>query len=213
MSPANAHLTPPPGPITSVRFERNDPTRLYIGTLAGVYGCDNLPAHGAALPGPNFRWRTYNAGLPVGLVESLDITLSNTLRCATYGHGMWEMKLNATASSVIPAVKLVLRNHIADDARVYPAANRFVTTLVLHQAQYQIIYTHLILELTHQGMIGGLYLLLASNLMPRSLKKYWSLSRQFVETENIVYVHVQNRGHTTATNVEVHLYWAEATTT
>ncbi|HXO21714.1 MAG TPA: hypothetical protein VOA87_17515, partial [Thermoanaerobaculia bacterium] len=202
----------PPGPFLALAFEPADPTRLFVGTFAGVYGCSDLPAFpiGAAAPAPT--WQTFNAGLPIVIAHDLAVSpVTRTLRCATFGRGVFERELNATPPEFkIPAVGLLIRNHLMDDGRPYAPAN----TLANDPRQG----AGVAIDDLHSFDIR----VDAPRFQPFEVTRFGEPidGGEFDETmvhdspiageANVVYVQVQNRGNQPAHNAQVHLFFAAA---
>lgn len=118
----------PPCPFTSIVFDPQPAAAaaqvLYLGTMAGVYVCRNLPRRqpGAALPVFAPVWQAWNnrAGtgpdrrgrLPLTLVTDLEIA-ENRLYAATFGRGIYMCDLTAAAPQ--PAHRLFIRQHLIED--------------------------------------------------------------------------------------------------
>ncbi|HZF12394.1 MAG TPA: hypothetical protein VFE33_26700, partial [Thermoanaerobaculia bacterium] len=206
-------ITPglPPGPFLALAFEPDDPTRLFVGTFAGVYGATDLPAFPIAAP-PAPTWKTYNAGLPVVIVHDLAVSpVTKTLRCATHGRGMFERDLAATPATFrLRPVTLLLRNHVMDDGRDYPAGNTLRTDPRLGAAVA-------IDDLRSFDVRVDAPLFRAFEVMPfgepidgAELDEKLVHDSPIAGDRNVVYVQVQNRGNGTARNAQVHLFWAPA---
>jgi|HubBroStandDraft_3_1064219.scaffolds.fasta_scaffold01920_4 hypothetical protein len=205
----------PPGPFTSLAFDPADPRKLFVGTLAGVYGTTNLPA--AQMPVPPVAvatptWKTFNNGLPLAVVHDLAVVpVTNTLRCATYGRGMFERQLASTPLAFqIPAVKLLIRNHVIDDGRVYAPGNtltsdprRAATAALddLHSFDIRVDAP----RFQPFGVIR-----FGEPLDGAEMDEALTPDSPLLGDLNIVYVQVQNRGNDVAANVEVHLFFAAA---
>lgn len=78
--------------VNCIYYQPNTEDRIYVGTDIGVYTCSkNVPFY--------IRW---GVGLPMLCVSELDIVESiGSLRAATYGRGIWEVKLNNCISENI----------------------------------------------------------------------------------------------------------------
>jgi hypothetical protein len=62
----------------------NSPERVFVGTDLGVYYTDTTLT----------EWLPFNNGLPNTIISDLEFhTLSNKLRAATYGRGVWETSM------------------------------------------------------------------------------------------------------------------------
>jgi hypothetical protein len=203
----------PATPLLALAFDPTDPTTLFVGTLAGVYGAVDLPVFGVPA-GPPIAptWQAYKAGLPLTLVSDLEVVpVTGTLRCATYGRGVFERELASTpAAFKLRKVALLIRNHVIDDGRAYPAANTFASDPRLGAA--------VALDDVHSFDIRA----------DAPLFRAFEVARfgepldggEFDETlvhdhpiageVNVVYVQVQNRGNQAARNAEVHLFFAAA---
>jgi hypothetical protein len=121
----------PPSPITSVAWDPANPRVLFAGTVAGVYVCRNLAAFAgaAALPAAPAVvpvWELCSDGLPLVQVNDLSVTaVTSTLRCATHGRGCYECNIRGAtpAALALPAVRLLIRDHVAQDGRAYAVPN------------------------------------------------------------------------------------------
>ena len=209
-------LTPglPPGPFTSVVFDPNNIAHLYVGTFAGVYGAQNLPAvpigAGAAV-----AWQTFNAGLPLAVVHDLAVCpVTQTLRCATYGRGMFERSLATTpAPFQVPPALLLIRNHVMDDGRTYPAANTLGTDPRRGAAAAGVAIDDLhSIDIRVDAPRFRVFETIAFGEPIDGAELDESLVHDdpILGDTNIVYVQVQNRGHAPVQTVDVHLYFAAA---
>lgn len=71
-------------PANAIELLPSAPTTLFVGTDAGVFRTTNSGA----------SWTTFGAGLPSVIVSDLAMDDSGTLlRAATYGRGMWQIRL------------------------------------------------------------------------------------------------------------------------
>ncbi len=70
--------------VNTIIYQDDSPDRLYIGTDAGVYYCENSSGN----------WIKYGTDLPNLVVTELEIQYkAKKLRAATYGGGVWEIDL------------------------------------------------------------------------------------------------------------------------
>jgi hypothetical protein len=221
----------PRSPFLALAFDPTSVTTLFVGTVSGVYVARDLPAvplNAANVPNPT--WQTFNAGLPLVPVTDLSVSpITNTLRCATLARGAYECHLNGVtpAAFVIPTVALLVRNHAADDGRTYAAANTLggdprIGTAPAPPAAAPVPAA----APDAAGPIGILRspdIAIDSPRLQRSeafafgeaidageMDEVLIRDEPLVGDINIVYVQVQNRGTTTAINVDVHLYFADA---
>jgi photosystem II stability/assembly factor-like uncharacterized protein len=120
-SPVTSLVWDPRGAATT-----NQPQTLYVGTAVGVYVARDIDLTDA---NPRPTWRHLNTGMPLVLVQDLDIAVNqgvggagprHILRCATFGRGVFEAELQGT-----PPVRLLVRSTVIDDGRQYPAAQTF----------------------------------------------------------------------------------------
>lgn len=213
----------PPSPITSVAFDPASTEVLYAGTLAGVYVIRNLPPRGAGsgvVPAFTPTWRTYNLGLPAVQVNDLSIApVTNTLRCATYGRGVYEVNLpGATpAQHRIPDVLLSIREHVADDGRSYPPANLFFDDPRLPPpappppplADFD--HTRAIdIRVDAPSFIRSEAFAFGESIDGAEFDETLVSDKPLVGDTNFLYVQVQNRGAQPANNVKVYVYYADA---
>ncbi|MDC1068882.1 T9SS type A sorting domain-containing protein [Candidatus Kapabacteria bacterium] len=71
-------------PVNVIKYQKDSPERLYVGTDLGVYFTDY---------GSNF-WERFGSELPFTIVNDIEIDEEqNILLAATYGRGMWENEL------------------------------------------------------------------------------------------------------------------------
>ena len=71
-------------PVNCIAFMNNSPERVFVGTDLGVYYTDTTLT----------EWLPFNNGLPNTIISDLEFhTLSNKLRAATYGRGVWETSM------------------------------------------------------------------------------------------------------------------------
>jgi len=103
----------PPCPMTSIVFSLVAlPSRIFVGTLAGVYVMD-LPVAPAAGAEPVFSWRPCSQGLPLTLVNCIvNVPRTNVLRAATFGRGIWDCDLGAATRQ---QHRLLIRQTIIED--------------------------------------------------------------------------------------------------
>ena len=221
----------PNSPFLALAWDPTTETTLYVGTLSGVYVARDLPVS-PLVPANvgNPTWQTFNAGLPLVPVTDLAVSpVTNTLRCATLARGAYECHLNGVTAAgfQIPAVGLLVRNHAADDGRVYLAANRLggdprIGTAAAPAAPPPLAAA----GADAAGPIDVMHspdIRVDSPRFTRSeafafgeaidgseLDEVLVRDEPLVGDTNIVYVQVQNRGTTIATNVDVHLYFADA---
>jgi hypothetical protein len=213
----------PRGSVFTVAFHPTNLTTLFAGTLVGVMVVRDLPVPpvGAdsdltATPFPPVHWASFNDGLPNVEVTDLHATpVTGTLRCATFGRGVYECNLTGTtpADFVIPTVFLYIRDHVADDGRRYPAANVFfsdprVPAPATEPADFDRTLSFDIRvdapAYERRGAFG-----FGAQLDGAELDEQLPSDDLVVGDENIVHVQVHNRGTDDATGVEIHLYYAE----
>lgn len=222
----------PPSPYLALAWDPGNMGTLFVGTVCGVYVTRTLPAVGALVPGsvPAPTWRTFNRGLPLVPVTDLEVhPVTRTLRCATLGRGAYEVTLAGTtpAAFAIPDVSLLIRSHAADDGRVYPAGNTlgadprlgtavrppFGGALAAPAANPAgpIDVTHAIdIRVDSPRFTRSEAFAFGDTIDGAEFDETLRPDRPLVGDQNIVYVQVQNRGATVATNVDVHLYVADA---
>jgi hypothetical protein len=210
----------PPCPISSVAFDPGNLQVLYAGTLAGVYVIRNLPAPGgapAAVPAFTAAWATFNLGLPLVQVNDLSVVpVANTLRCATYGRGAYEVNIPGTtpAAHHIPDVKLSVRQHVADDGRSYPAANLFFDDPRLPAvAPAPADFDHtraLDIRVDAPSFVRSEAFRFGEAIDGAEFDETLVSDKPLVGDTNAVYVQVHNRGSQPANNVQVYLYYADA---
>lgn len=224
----------PASPYLSVAWDPGNMGTLFVGTASGVYVTRTLPAIGALVPGsvPAPTWRTFNRGLPLVPVTDLEVhPVTGTLRCATLGRGAFEVTLVGTTPPAfeIPDVSLLIRTHAADDGRTYPAANTlgadprlgitprppFAAPLAAPAASPAgpIDVTRAIdIRVDSPRFARSEAFDFGDAIDGAEFDETLRPDRPLVGDQNIVYVQVQNRGVSVATNVNVHLYFADAGT-
>ncbi|MCP4600674.1 MAG: hypothetical protein GY847_09110 [Proteobacteria bacterium] len=210
----------PRSPIISVVFHPTDPTVLFAATLAGVYVIRNLPARSAGDPIPDFtpEWKTYNNGLPLIQVNDLEIVpLTNNLRCATFGRGIFEcnsqpLDPGSPRPFEIDSVRLSIRERVWDDSWTYPGANsiaedpRVVTvppTTFDPQKSFDIRVDGGLIKRFGVIPFGG-------TLDGAEFDETLRSDELLLGDKNYIYVQVHNRGCEPATNVKLHLYYSSA---
>jgi hypothetical protein len=231
VSIAGAANALPPSPYLALAWDPANLGVLYVGTAAGVYVSRDLPAFPMpAAPPPSPTWSTFNKGLPAVPVTDLSVSLvTNTIRCSTFGRGAFEATLASTpAAFKIPEVALLIRNTAVDDARSYPALNTLgadprigITAAPPAPPAAQPPAT--------ANPAGAIDVTRSPDIRvdaPRFTRfeafafgeaidgvefdENLVRDEPLVGDTNTVYVQVQNRGTDPATNVDVHLYFADA---
>ncbi len=210
----------PPCPISSVAFDPTNPQVLYAGTLAGVYVARNLPAPGgapAAVPAVDAAWATFNLGLPLVQVNDLSVVpVANTLRCATYGRGAYEVNIPGTtpAAHRILGVKLSIREYVTDDGRTYPDANLFhddprLPAVVPAPADFDHARA-LDIRVDAPYFVRSEAFTFGEAIDGAEFDETLVSDKPLAGDTNVVYVQVHNRGSQPANNVQVFLYYADA---
>ena len=222
----------PASPYLSLAWDPGNMGTLFVGTASGVYVTRSLPAVGSLVPGsvPAPTWRTFNRGLPLVPVTDLEVhSITRTLRCATLGRGAYEVTLAGTtpAAFVIPDVLLLIRSHAADDGRSYPAVSTLggdprlgiapeppiglVVAAPAANPAGPIDVTHAIdIRVDSPRFTRSEAFAFGDPIDGAEFDETLRPDRPLVGDQNIVYVQVQNRGASVATNVNVHLYFADA---
>lgn len=225
------HAGLPNSSYLSLAWDPIDPRTLFVGTLSGVYVARDLPAVGSMVAGdvPRPDWKTFNRGLPLVPVTDLEVhPVTRTLRCATLGRGAFETSLGATpAAFAIPAVRLLIRGHAAEDGRNYAAANTLgadprigvnappgvgaVPGAPAANPAGPINVTRAIdIRVDSPRFTRSEAFPFGDAIDGVEFDEVLVPDRTLVGDQNIVYVQVQNRGGSAATNVDVHLYMADA---
>jgi len=94
-------------PVNCIAFMANSPERVFVGTDLGVYYTDTTLT----------EWLPYNIGLPNTIVTDLEFhTLSNKLRAATYGRGVWETSM----SNSFPGPINNISTNLIDNFQILP---------------------------------------------------------------------------------------------
>jgi hypothetical protein len=218
----------PRGGSFSLAFHPTDQRTLFAGTLVGVVVARDLPAPPAVgseadlTPGggppPVVHWAAFSDGLPNVEVTDLHVSpVTGTLRCATFGRGVYECTLRGTtpAAFVIPPVFLYIRDRVVDDGRRYDAANDLLSdprvpapavepTDFDRTRSFDIRVDAPAFERRRTGPLG-----FGEKLDGAELDELVVSEDLVVGHENIVHVQVHNRGTDDAVGVEVHLYYAE----
>jgi photosystem II stability/assembly factor-like uncharacterized protein len=205
-----------PAPATALVFDPNSPNAvgsaqtLYVGTLTGVYVIRNAIPPTTATPQPGFEpvWRTFNQGLPLVLVYDMERVrfqdaagaLHNRLRIATFGRGVYEVDLGATA-----ATRLLIRRHIDDHGLALPGANRLTEEPRLAPG------TNLVEDRSIDIRVDvPPYLYLGRVAEAVELDERLRSDDLAADKLNLIYVQVHNLGNRAAGVARVSLYWAEA---
>jgi hypothetical protein len=113
----------PDTPVNAIQVNPTDSQTLYIGTDVGVF---------RTVDG-GLSWHVFDASLPNVIVSDLAINASGTrLRAATYGWGMWKLRLTGTC----PAVDLYVRDNVRDTGEVRPSPSNVVDPTALGRRVY-----------------------------------------------------------------------------
>lgn len=199
-------------PVTSLCWDTAAAAlRLFVGTLAGVYVLENLPAPGAAaavVAAFQPVWRPFAgtpaALLPLTLINDIEmITSTRMLRVATFGRGIWDCDLAGA-----PARRLYIRQTVVEDGHLYPRAlpatlpddprvpagrlfmdHAHAFDIRIDTAPFD-FFDDVLDGVEFDERVG------VDDIVP--------LQRQ------AVYVQVHNSGTDAARNVDVHLLWANA---
>ncbi len=218
--PSNNSHSLPRSPIPCLAFAPQvnpaDPPVLFAGTLAGVYVIRNLPAKAGANPVPAFspHWKTYNNGLPLTQVNDLEVSaVTRTLRCATHGRGVFECNITGTAAAyTMPPVRLMIRQKVTDDGWSYPPGNTINTDPRLPAGIAPAFTTRdafdIRVDAPHFEPYGPLKF--GGTLDGSEFDETMAGEQPLLGDTNYAYVQVHNRGREPATNVKVHLYFANA---
>lgn len=215
----------PPSPITSVAWDPANPRVLFAGTVAGVYVARNLVAFAgaAALPAAPAAtpvWELCSDGLPLVQVNDLSVTaVTNTLRCATHGRGCYECNIRGAtpAALALPAVRLVIRDHVAQDGRAYAVANtvpddpRVLPATVFNPQQaYDLRVDAPASAVGEPVPFRPEAFAFGEAIDGVEFDEMLVPDRPLAGEVNQVYVQVHNRGTGRAQNVVAHLYFADA---
>ena len=206
-------------PVTRAAFDGDpalahgitDPLTVYVATLVGVYVSRNVVATGASNP----DWRAFNNGMPLLLLRDLEYAHSlnadgtvrrKFLRAGTYGRGVLECDISATGT---PEARLMIRTTAIDDTHAYIPAQ----------------------TVTHDPRLTGPDGVTVEPDLTRSVDvridpppyEYFGEVLDAVEFDedlrsgtlvlgepNFIYVQVHTHGHATLSDVDVHLYFADA---
>lgn len=107
----NISLTLPDTPVNAIVLDYTSPDTLYIGTDTGVYRTTDAGATSEV------KWSSFDAGLPNVVI--LDLALNTTgdiLYAATYGYGMFRLRLRATCNEV----DVYIRDNQLDIGEILP---------------------------------------------------------------------------------------------
>ncbi len=89
---ANISYNLPNLPATCIAVDSSTKGALFVGTDMGLYYMDSTQT----------TWTHYSTGLPNVIVDDIDINYTNyKIRAATYGRGLWECSLPASALAVL----------------------------------------------------------------------------------------------------------------
>lgn len=215
----------PPSPITSVAWDPTNPRVLFAGTVAGVYVARNLPAFAGAAalpaaPAVTPVWELCSEGLPLVQVNDLSVTaVTSTLRCATHGRGCFECNIRGAtpANLALPAVRLVIRDHLAQDGRPYLPANqvpddpRVLPAVPFNPQQaYDLRVDAPTSNAGEAAPFRPEAFAFGEAIDGVEFDEMLVPDRPVVGEINQVYVQVHNRGTGQAHGVVVHLYFADA---
>jgi photosystem II stability/assembly factor-like uncharacterized protein len=193
----------PDAPANSLSTDADDPDCLYVGTDIGVFQTVDA--------GTN--WQPFSNGLPNTAVYDLQLHSSTRLlRAATHGRGLWERQLDVAGQ---PDVDLYLRDHRMSTARILPTPSPVLASLadpLQHVALGDDLWWWMCTDIkvdapaavTHDYQLPVAdvdYLAFETKLEHRNPQR---------GVLNRVYVHVNNRGIQSATNVTVKVLYADA---
>lgn len=114
--------------IHSIVYHNNTKDRVFVGTEMGVYYKDSTMN----------EWVKFGTGLPNTKINELEIhKLSNNLRAATYGRGIWQISLNAFDSLV--ASNNIKEKNIVESPKIHPIPASDKITIEILPVDYQSI--------------------------------------------------------------------------
>lgn len=133
----NISMNLPNMPVNCITPVRNSNNAIYVGTDFGVYYMDDGTG----------GWIDYSEGLPNVIILEMEINpLTNKIKAATYGRGLWEAELYNSPTSVTPKQPLA-------DIHLYPnpVVNELSISFTVVQSQE---YSIQIMTLADQPVFG-----------------------------------------------------------
>ncbi len=93
----------------SIVCQKNTKDRIFVGTDMGVFYKDSTMT----------EWVKFGKELPNVSVRELEIhKLSNTLRAATYGRGIWQISLNGFDTTVVSTINI--EKYKFENSKIHP---------------------------------------------------------------------------------------------
>ncbi len=179
-------------PANAIAVDLTSPNTLYIGTDIGVFRTTD----------GGLSWSDYGAGLPNVVISDLALnSTGDVLRAATYGYGMFELRL----ASVCPTVDVYMRDNKLDTGETFPSPSGVVDPTVLGSFVYWWQSTDIKIDAFPYGPIlldGVEFDLTTSEDVVRNDPAH--------PNPNRLYVQVHNHGPLPAHNVKVKVLWADA---
>jgi hypothetical protein len=95
--------------LLALALDPVDANTIYAGTMFGVWRTVDAGAH----------WTPFEDGLPNVQVMALRVAVAEReLYAGTYGRGVWKTSI---AGATVPAIELVVRDHVLDDGQRSPS--------------------------------------------------------------------------------------------
>lgn len=179
-------------PVNAIEIDRTAPdTTLYIGTDVGVFRTTN----GGQL------WENFGAGLPNVVITDLALNATGTiLRAASYGYGMFELRLAATG----PIVDIYIRDNKLDTGETFPSPSEVKDPAVANGLVHWWESPDIKVDSTiHSSLFDGVQ-------FDQDTPGEVTQTGPQHPDPNHLYVQVHNRGPLPATNVKVKVLWTDA---
>jgi hypothetical protein len=187
---------PPNTPVNAIVIEPENPKTMYVGTDIGVFYTTNSGE----------SWARFGKGLPNCAVHDMRLhNATRLLRAATFGRGMWEIKLDAKTSA---EVDVYVRDHLMDTGRLAPSPSGVRATFEDQLQNVKLkekLFWWMCADIKvdppfYQMNIDEVdYVKFEYRLRHRNLQR---------ERENRIYIQVHNRGIKSANNVTVKIFYA-----
>jgi len=126
-------------PVNCVAYQNDSNGFVYLGTDLGVYYLDD----------ENDEWVLYSDGLPNVIVHELDVHLkSHTLKAATFGRGVWEVRLLGTPTGITKTERVEL------EINLFPNPTRDLMQVQL-SASLGVKTPYRIIDITGKTVLDG----------------------------------------------------------
>lgn len=211
----NANVQVVDGLLTATPAAAAGPVNVFArrGTVVSLAFVVTVAAGAAVAPPPRVpfsapnlavSWRPFNNGLPLTLVNDMEMLPgTTTLRAATFGRGVWDAHLAANPF----AGPLHLRQWVIEDGRTFP---RMLPVALRDDPR---LPPGTGLDLAHAFDIrvdAPQHTFFDDRVDGVEFDERGPVDRLAAGQVNAIYVQVQNRGTAAVANVDVHLYFQPA---